>query len=158
MGSKGRSFEEGNGWKTSRKGDLQKGRYTNYPSIFGISKPGLVAVPCFVLASHMNTCAFPEHYALIQSHVLEPLPLPTLGLYNTHLWQTFHHLNPLYINPLLLFPHPHHYYHSLPLLSQTSSHTPPTHPITTLSSSENPYPGTARFSGAGPFLTRPEMS
>ena len=32
------------------------------------------------------------------------------------------------------------------------------HPITTFSSSGNSYSGTARFSGAGPFLARPEMS
>lgn len=32
------------------------------------------------------------------------------------------------------------------------------HPITTLVSSEKSYAGTSKFSGAGPFLARPETS
>ena len=35
---------------------------------------------------------------------------------------------------------------------------PPIYPITTFPSSGNPYDGTSKLRGAGPFRTRPEMS
>ena len=46
--------------------------YENYgahPNILGqANKPALAAVPCFVLASHMNNCELSEHYALTHNH------------------------------------------------------------------------------------------
>ena len=49
----------------SCKGEIKpKVKYTK------AGKPGLAALPCFVLASHMDTCECSVPYALMQSHPL----------------------------------------------------------------------------------------
>lgn len=71
-----------------------------------------------------------------------PLPLPLPRFYNTQAANLEDHALSIAAFQRLLT-----------LLAPRS-----TYPMTTLSSSGKSYSGTAKFSGAGPFLARPEMS